>query len=177
MSDFCFTENTQAEPQGDLLDKDFTPEYVPKSSRIDALVLEQESEVTVVKNSDPIIYGWVQVLASENTQIREKRKYSIRENIQDMLSEVITNFRGNFVTVQGQELIQLMNEDNGKVTYMKPPEKDANNNKIDSTKIYKVALQKHKLSGATTYILTPIEPKKYTKQEIENVLQELAESL
>jgi hypothetical protein len=171
--DRCFVEANDF--QGDLLDEDFIPAYVQKSSMLDELTLEQDEEVKVLKNTKTII-GFVEIFAS-NIQLRTSKKTTL-QNLEDLVSDVVTNFRGSFVNIDDQELIQLVNEENGKVTYMKPPAKDANNNDIDNTKIYKVSLQRKKYSPSSLkYVLSPMEQKKYTTSDVDNVLRELAESL
>ncbi len=173
MNDFCFTERSI--DSGDLLDKDFTPFCLPKPSFLDELLFDQVEEAEELKSNRSIV-GFLEIF-SGNIQLRSYKNTTL-QNFEDLISDVVTNFRGSFVNIDGHELIQLVDEENGKVTYMKPPAKDANNNNLDNTKIYKVSLQRKKFSPSSLkYVLTPVEQRKYTTSDIENVLLELAESL
>lgn len=86
-------------------------------------------------------------------------------------------FQAKPVLINGNNLIQLIDEKNGKLTYISPPETDRNGKKISRSKRYVVTVVVNYFTKSREFIFTPQEIIQTTQEENELILKNLAESI
>lgn len=86
-------------------------------------------------------------------------------------------FQAKPVIINGNSLIQLVDEANGKLTYISPPDSDKFGKKISKTKRYLVTVVVNALTNVRDYIFIPQEIIKTTEDENRRILKSMAESI
>ena len=86
-------------------------------------------------------------------------------------------FSGEIFFAGDNQLIELINEKTGKITYVSPPDTDSKGIKFSAKKMYKVVLKKNFFSGRSRYEFVLLSPIKTTSEQNNDILKRVAESI
>lgn len=161
----------------DLFEDNFKPEVPYTQIKLmggDAETYDfQRVDVRKLKVGRAVVYVAVSIDAKE-VSIKQQND---QKWIDALVMTTESIFSGSVFFAGDNQLIELIDEKTGKITYIYPPDADSGGKKFNSRKSYKVFLRRNRFSGKKKYEFVLMSQLKTDQQTNDDILKRVAESV